>query len=234
MKIHPRHVAIIMDGNGRWASERNRPRSYGHLRGVESIRPIVECALEKSVAYLSLFAFSTENWRRDPLEVRYLFRLLRRYLRRELARLIEQKVRVRVIGDRTRLSIGLLKSIEEAEAATSGGEALNLVLAISYSGLDEMARVARSLAEKAVTQGLPWKEIDQGIVAAHLDAPDVPAVDLMIRTGNEQRISNFLLWRLAYAELLFTPTMWPEFTPAEFCRCLESFGDRGRRYGGAR
>jgi undecaprenyl diphosphate synthase len=227
----PRHVAIIMDGNGRWAKARGLPRTAGHKRGADSVRQVVTAAPKLGVGYLTLFGFSSENWQRPETEVRDLMGLLRFYLEREVADLIRQGVRFRVIGDRTRLPADTIALIEDAERRTAGNVRLNLTLALSYGSRQEIAAAIRALAAKVARGELAAGEIDEDAVARHLYTADLPDPDLLIRTSGEQRISNFLLWQLAYTELVFTETLWPDFGEAELEAAVSTFRSRDRRYG---
>jgi undecaprenyl diphosphate synthase len=221
------HVAIIMDGNGRWAERRDLPRSAGHREGIEAVRRVVEAAPDLGVAALTLFAFSSDNWRRPPLEVEVLMLLLRRYLRRDVRRLVENGVRLRVIGRRDRLPEGLGDEIATAEAATALGTRLALHVAIDYSARDAIANAA------AVWLGddSPARDIFSRLLAHHGHGTGRD-VDLLIRTGGEKRLSDFLLWECAYAELLFTDTMWPDFGAEHLRLALADFRTRERRFGG--
>jgi undecaprenyl diphosphate synthase len=227
-----RHVAIIMDGNGRWAQARGQPRSMGHRAGVEAVRRTVAAALDAEVGYLTLFSFSSENWSRPPAEVEFLFGLLRMYIRRDLARLHRDGVRVVVIGRREGLPEDIANLIREAEALTSENRRLWLIVAFNYGGRDEIARAARRLAVKAAKGILDPDTIDEEALAAHLDTAGIPDPDLLIRTGGELRLSNFLLWQAAYAEFVFLPVYWPDFDASHFNAAIDEFGTRVRRYGG--
>jgi len=227
----PVHVAIIMDGNGRWAAARGLPRTEGHRRGAESVRAVIKAASNAGVEYLTLFGFSSENWKRPSGEVMDLMGLLRLYLRKELAELHKQGVRFRVIGDRTRLAQDIQDLIEAAENRTRGNKGLNLVLALSYGGRAEIADTARALAEKVKRGELEPSDIDEHLIASSLETAGIPDPDLLIRTSGEQRISNFLLWQTAYTEFVFTDTLWPDFRADEFEDALSVFRSRERRYG---
>lgn len=228
----PRHVAIIMDGNGRWAKARGRPRAFGHARGVEAVRRVVEAAGEMGVRHLTLFSFSTENWNRPADEVGALFELMRRYVEADLETLKGRGVRVRIIGRRDNLSADLRTIIERAESGTRHNRDFHLTIAFNYGGRDEIVRAARDLARAAKAGELDPEAIDSDAFAAGLDTADLPDVDLVIRTSGEQRISNFLLWQAAYAELLFLDVLWPDFEPKHLAAAIESFQQRERRYGG--
>ena len=230
-RLLPRHIAIIMDGNGRWAKARGLPRIAGHRRGADAVRRTLEAAGDLGVPYLTLFGFSSENWKRPHDEVDDLMGLLRHYLRGEIAELHRNGVRLRVIGDRARLSRDIVALIENAEALTRDNQAINLTVALSYGGRAEIVAAARAVAAKAATGHLPPETIDEDLIAAHLFTADLPDPDLLIRTSGEQRISNFLLWQCAYAELVFTKTLWPDFGRADLEQAITEFGGRERRYG---
>jgi undecaprenyl diphosphate synthase len=227
----PRHIAIIMDGNGRWAQARGLPRIAGHRRGAEALRRTLEAAGDLGVPYLTLFGFSSENWKRPHDEVDDLMGLLRHYLRGEIAELHRNGVRLRVIGDRARLSAEIVALIENAETLTRDNQAINLTVALSYGGRAEIVAAARAVAAKAAAGKLLPQAIDEDVIAAHLFTADLPDPDLLIRTSGEQRISNFLLWQCAYAELVFTKTLWPDFGRADLEQAITEFGGRERRYG---
>ncbi|MEQ8662961.1 MAG: polyprenyl diphosphate synthase [Gammaproteobacteria bacterium] len=227
----PRHVAIIMDGNGRWARKRQLPRIAGHRAGVENVRNIVRYCAESGVEALTLFAFSSENWRRPPTEVRLLFELFLLVLEQEVERLHEGGVRLRVIGDRTPFSRKLQGAIAQAEARTRENDQLHLVIAANYGGRWDIAAAARELAACAARGELDPADITPDMIGARLALADLPEPDLFIRSGGEQRISNYLLWQLAYTELYFTDCLWPDFDIDEFERALRSYGGRQRRFG---
>jgi len=229
----PVHVAIIMDGNGRWAKARGLPRTAGHKRGAEAVRRTVESAREMGIAYLTLYAFSAENWKRPAGEVTDLMGLLRLYLRNEIANLNKNQVRLKVIGDRTRLGRDIVALVEEAEAATARNQALTLTLALSYGGRQEIVEAARQLARLAAAGRLSPDSIDEQAVSECLYTVDTPDPDLVIRTSGEMRVSNFLLWQSAYAELVFLDVHWPDFGRAELEAALRDFQSRERRYGAA-
>ncbi|CAA7617040.1 isoprenyl transferase [Magnetospirillum sp. SS-4] len=227
----PTHVAIIMDGNGRWAKARGLPRTAGHKRGAEAVRRTVEAAREMGVSYLTLYGFSSENWKRPAGEVSDLMGLLRLYLRSEVAALHKNGIRLKVIGDRNRLGADIVRLIDEAEAKTAANVALTLVLALSYGGRQEMVEATRRIAADVAAGRLAPDAIDEGVVAGHLFTAGIPDPDLIIRTSGEQRISNFLLWQGAYAELVFMETLWPEFGRAELENAIRDYHGRDRRYG---
>lgn len=227
----PAHVAIIMDGNGRWAQARGLPRIAGHRRGGEAVRRTVTAAGELGIPYLTLFGFSSENWKRPADEVDDLMGLLRHYLRGEVAELHRNNVRVRVIGDRERLAPDIVTLIENTEALTADNTGLNLSVALSYGGRAEIAGAARRIAEAAAAGRLDPVEIDETLFARYLLTADMPDPDLVIRTSGEQRLSNFLLWQTAYSEFVFIDTLWPDFARADLERALSEFHGRERRYG---
>jgi undecaprenyl diphosphate synthase len=229
----PRHVAIIMDGNGRWAKRRARPRTFGHSEGVEALRRTVEAAGELGVEYLTVFGFSTENWRRPAEEVNALFDLLRLYVARDLDKLTREGVRVRVIGERVGLQPDLARIIDDAETKTRHNDKLNLIIAFNYGGQDEIARATRRIATEVAAGRLKPDEINPDTFATYLDTADMPAPDLLIRTSGELRLSNFMLWQAAYAELVFTETLWPDFGRAALEQAIEVFQRRNRRFGGS-
>ena len=229
----PLHVAIIMDGNGRWAKARGLPRSVGHKRGVEAVRRTVEAAKQMGIGYLTLYAFSAENWKRPLGEITDLMGLLRLYLRSEIANLNKNGVRLKVIGDRSKLGPDIVQLVEDGEAKTAGNQALNLTLALSYGGRQEIVTAVRALAAEAAAGRLDPTAIDDSVVARHLATSDMPDPDLLIRTSGEKRISNFLLWQSAYAELVFVDTLWPDFGADDLAAAVEDYHRRERRYGAA-
>ncbi len=230
----PLHVAIIMDGNGRWAKARALPRTVGHQRGADAVRRTVRGAAELGISYLTLFGFSSENWKRSAAEIDDLMSLLRFYLRSEIAELDRNGVRVRVIGDRARLAADIVRLIDEAETRTRGNARLNLTVALSYGGRSEIALAARRLAHAVQERELAIAEIDEAAFARRLLTVDIPDPDLIIRTSGEKRISNFLLWQSAYAELIFLDRLWPDFTKDDLESAVHEFHRRDRRYGAAR
>ena len=228
----PRHVAIIMDGNGRWAAERGLPRSEGHRRGVEALRRAVRAVGELGIKILTIYSFSAENWSRPVTEIRDLMGLLRRFIRNDLAELHKNNVRVRIIGERKGLEPEIGRLLEEAEELTRNNDGLLLVVAFNYGGRQEIARAAQRVAELVVAGKLRPSDITAEAIGRHLDAPDLPDPDLMIRTSGEQRLSNFLLWQSAYSELVFVPTYWPDFDRATLESAIAEYGRRERRFGG--
>jgi undecaprenyl diphosphate synthase len=228
----PRHVAIIMDGNGRWAAARGLPRAEGHRRGVEAIRRAVRAAGELGIRYLTVFSFSSENWARPAAEVSELMGLLRRFVRNDLADLHANNVRVRIVGEREGLSADIGRLLVEAEDLTRGNTGLTLVVAFNYGARQEIVRAARRAAEAVARGDMTAEQIDLDSFAGLLDAPDMPDPDLIIRTSGEQRLSNFLLWQSAYSELVFIPTYWPDFDRAALEQAIDEFHRRERRFGG--
>ncbi len=227
----PRHLAIIMDGNGRWAQQRGEPRHAGHRAGVESVRSTIEACVEHGIGYLTLFAFSSENWRRPRSEVDMLMELFMMALAREIRKLDKNDIRLRVIGDVAAFPEKLQKQIAEAEQRTAGNAGLLLQIAANYGGRWDITQAARHLAEKVAAGELSPEDIDERQLAQATSFGEVPDPDLFIRTGGELRISNFLLWHCAYSELYFTPTLWPDFDKAAFSEALAEFARRERRFG---
>jgi undecaprenyl diphosphate synthase len=229
----PRHVAIIMDGNGRWAKARGLPRTVGHREGAEALRRVVRASAEFGIDYLTVFGFSSENWKRPAAEVTDLMGLLRLYLRKEIDEIHREGVRLRVIGDRERLSSDIIRLIEDAEARTAGNCRLNLTVALSYGGRAEIVRAAQQLARAAQAGSLDSEDIDEAAFQRYLFTADIPDPDLVIRTSGEKRISNFLLWQSAYAEYVFMDKLWPDFAGEDLKSAIGEFGGRKRRYGAA-
>ncbi|KAA0598702.1 undecaprenyl diphosphate synthase [Azospirillum lipoferum] len=227
----PGHVAIIMDGNGRWAKARGLPRTAGHKKGVDAVRRTVEAARELGIGTLTIFSFSSENWRRPEEEISDLMGLLRFYLRSEVAELHRGGIRLRVIGDRTRLSEDINRLIDNAEDLTRDNRVMTLVVALSYGSRLEIVHAARRLAEEVAAGRLSPEAIDENALSARLYTADIPDPDLIIRTSGEKRISNFLLWQAAYAELVFVDTLWPDFTKRDLEAAIEEFHRRERRFG---
>ncbi|MCK0166538.1 polyprenyl diphosphate synthase [Jannaschia sp. S6380] len=230
--IGPRHVAIIMDGNGRWAQSRGRPRLLGHRAGARRVREIVAACPDLGVEYVTVFAFSTENWKRTQSEVSGLMSLFRRYIQTEANSLLEQGTRVRFIGDRLRLDAKLRGLMDMIEALTAHNTRVNLTIALNYGGRDEVARATKRLARDVASGRLDPEAITDETLPRYLDTHVLPDPDLVIRTSGEARISNFLLWQSAYAEYEFVDTLWPDFTRERFEEVLSRFGTRERRYGG--
>ncbi len=227
----PTHVAVIMDGNGRWAEARTLPRHAGHRSGVKSVRETVETAARRGVSYLTLFAFSSENWQRPAEEVSGLMRLFLEALQREVDDLHRNNVRLTFIGAREQLQAGLIRKIAAAEEQTRNNSGLNLIIAVAYGGRWDIVTAARNLATRVLNQELSVADIDDEKLGGELALAGVPDPDLLIRTGGEQRVSNFLLWNLAYAELWFSDCLWPEFGERQFDEALSYYASRQRRYG---
>jgi undecaprenyl diphosphate synthase len=227
----PRHVAIIMDGNGRWARERHLPRAVGHRNGMKSVREAVEGSIQVGLEVLSLFAFSQENWQRPATEVTALMSLLEEYVEREKAELVANGVRVRVLGDLERLSPSAREAVDNVIAATAHNDRLTVQLFISYGARAELVRAARQLAEAAARGRIDPNEIDEEVFRAHLYTNGSPDPDLLIRTSGEQRISNFMLWQLAYTELHITPVLWPDFSRRDLFAAILEYQSRERRFG---
>jgi undecaprenyl diphosphate synthase len=228
----PRHIAIIMDGNGRWAAERGLPRTEGHRRGVDALRRTVRAVGEMGIRILTIFSFSAENWSRPPAEIRDLMGLLRRFIGNDLAELHQNNVRVRIIGERDGLDSEIRRLLEEAEELTRENGGLLLVVAFNYGGRQEIARAARRVAELVAAGKLAPGDITADMIGRHLDAPDLPDPDLIIRTSGEQRLSNFLMWQSAYSELVFVPAYWPDFERATLENAVAEYRRRERRFGG--
>ena len=228
----PMHVAIIMDGNGRWAAARGLPRREGHRRGVEALRRAVRAAGEIGIKILTIYSFSAENWSRPVDEINDLMGLLKRFVRKDLAELHENGVRVRIIGDRNGLEAEVLSLLNEAEELTKHNERTTLVVAFNYGSRQEIVRAARKVAEDAVAGKIDAADIDSAVIEKHLDTAGLPDPDLVIRTSGEQRISNFLLWQAAYAEFVFLPIYWPDFDRAALEAAVDEYRRRERRFGG--
>ena len=228
----PKHVAIIMDGNGRWAQQRGLPRVAGHKAGAEAVRRAMEAAADHGVDVLTLYAFSSENWKRSPEEIADLTGLMRFYLERELATLHKEGVKLRLIGDYSAFGPELVARLESAVAHTSANERLTLVVALNYGSRAEITSAARSLAAKAVAGAIGAGDIDDAAFEAELQTHGLPELDLLIRTSGEMRLSNFLLWQAAYSELIFVEKLWPDFAASDFAEALERFAARERRFGG--
>ena len=226
------HVAIIMDGNGRWAQNKGRPRLFGHQAGARRVREIVESCPELGIKYLTVFAFSTENWKRTQIEVSGLMKLFKRYIYKETKPLIDAGVRVRFIGDRLRLESSLVTLMDQLEKLTENNSAVNLTIAINYGARDEVTRAAKRMAKDVLDGDLSVESIDEETLPRYLDTHVLPDPGLVIRTSGEARISNFLLWQSAYAEYEFIDTLWPDFTKEIFSSLVSEFGSRERRFGG--
>ena len=227
----PHHIAIVMDGNGRWAEARGEPRPVGHRAGIEPVRKVIRECAKLNIEALTLFAFSSENWRRPETEVAAIMGLFMEALDREVAELHANRVRVRIIGNRQRLSVRLQQRIAEAEALTAANDGLKLQVAVSYGGRWDVLEAAKRLAARAASGEIRAADIDEDLFSAELQLSDLPDPDLFIRTGGDHRVSNFLLWNIAYAELFFTDVLWPDFDEAEFKVALEDFAGRERRFG---
>lgn len=230
----PNHVAIIMDGNGRWAQAQGKPRLFGHRAGAKRVREIVNACPDQGVKYLTIFAFSTENWKRTQTEVAGLMMLFRRYIKKETKDLIEQNVRVRFIGDRIKLDKKLVKLMDDLEQATAGNDLVHLTIALNYGGRDEVARATQRLAYEVAEGKLKPEDVDESTLTRLLDTCVLPDPDLVIRTSGEARISNFLLWQSAYSEYEFIDTLWPDFSDKVFAEVLAGYGGRDRRFGAVR
>jgi undecaprenyl diphosphate synthase len=228
----PRHVAIIMDGNGRWASSRGLPRAAGHKQGVDALRRAVRAASGFGIEYLTIYSFSSENWSRPPAEVSFLMELLKRFIRTDVAELHRAGVRITIIGDRDGLDPGIVAMLQEAENLTRENSCLKLVVAFNYGSRQEITRAARIIARKVAEGKIDPADITPAVIANHLDTGGMPDPDLLIRTGGEQRLSNYLLWQCAYTEFVFLPEYWPDFTAEVFQRAIDEYQARDRRYGG--
>ncbi len=228
----PKHVALIMDGNGRWAKNRLLPREAGHVKGIAAVRDVVRAARELGLQYLTLYTFSTENWRRPASEVRHLMGLFRRYCRADIEKLHRHNVRVRFIGARAGLDADIAELIESAESLTANNTALNLAFAFNYGSREEIAESARALARDVAAGRLDPEKITPGMIGSAMQSAGIPDADLVIRSGGERRLSNFLLWQAAYAELVFTDKLWPDFGAADLKAALDEFARRERRFGG--
>ncbi len=231
LRTAPEHVAIIMDGNGRWAQARGKPRLFGHHAGARRVREIVEACPDLGVKYLTIFAFSTENWKRTQTEVSGLMKLFKRYLMSETKRLVTSGVRVRFIGDRIKLDETLVALMDELELLTCDNDSIHLTVALNYGGRDEVARATKRLSREVAAGRIDPETVDAETLARYLDTYVLPDPDLVIRTSGEARISNFLLWQSAYSEYEFVDTLWPDFSKDEFAKVLAGFAQRDRRFG---
>ncbi len=227
----PRHVAIIMDGNGRWAKARGLPRAAGHQAGAEAVRRTLRGCIELGITHLTIFAFSSENWRRPEAEVDDLMGLLRFYLKKEISHLKGRGIRLGFIGDRAHLAPDILDIMEHAETETAEGATLTVTVALNYGARDEIVRATRTLAQRCADGDLSAEQIDEEAISRELDTRSLPNPDLIIRTSGEQRLSNFLAWQAAYSELVFIPVLWPDFGRADLDMAIEEFQKRDRRYG---
>ena len=225
------HIAIIMDGNGRWAAKRGLPRSFGHKKGAETVKEITRAAGEAGIRFLTLYAFSTENWQRSPEEVSTLMGLLRQYLKTDLQELRKNNVRIRFIGERDMLDADIVAAMEKLEAETAGNDGLTLCIALSYGSRQEIVNAAKKAAALVQKGDMSVEDIDVKLFSDMLYTKDIPDPDLLIRTSGEQRLSNYLLWQLAYTEFYFTPTFWPDFNKNELTDIINDFKTRERRYG---
>lgn len=228
----PQHVAIILDGNGRWAKAKGMPRNYGHMQGAKAVEDILVDARDLGIKYLTVYAFSTENWTRPEAEVSALMTILRNYLKTSIKKSMKNNVRCRVIGDKSALSEDIQKAIAELEDATAGNTGLTFTIAINYGSRDEITRSVKKIAKKVENGELKSDDITEELIAQNLDTDYLPDPDLLIRTCNEQRVSNFLLWQLAYTEFYYTPIAWPDFNKAELIKAIEAYGSRNRKFGG--
>ena len=226
-----RHIAIIMDGNGRWAQSRGLPRSVGHKKGAETLQQIVKAAADFGVEYMTVYAFSTENWKRDKEEVNYLMNLLRQYLATELQDIKKQGARIKVIGEREMLDKDIIAKIEHLEKETSQNQKFTFCIALSYGSRAEIVSAVKKTVNSVASGAIKAEDINEKTFSEALYTSDIPDPDLVIRTSGEQRISNYLLWQIAYSELFFTKTLWPDFTPEELKEIIEDFNLRERRYG---
>ena len=231
MKI-PQHIAIILDGNGRWAKKKGMPRNYGHAEGSKNVERICEDAYKMGVKYLTVYAFSTENWKRPKDEVDALMNLLRNYMKTCLKTAEKNRMRVRVLGDKTALDKDIRERIAQLEEATKNNDGLNFQIALNYGSRDEMVRAMKRLCEDYKEGNIDAGQIDESLFESYLDTAGIPDPDLMIRTSGEQRLSNYLLWQLAYSEFYFTDVLWPDFTKEELAKAIEYYNGRERRFGG--
>jgi undecaprenyl diphosphate synthase len=227
----PRHVAIIMDGNGRWAARRGLPRSAGHKAGVDALRRAVNAAADFGIEYLTIYSFSSENWSRPAAEVSFLLDLLRRFIRQDVAELHRSGVKITVVGSRD-LEPGIVTLLNDAERLTRGNSKLNLIVAFNYGSRQEIGRAMFAIAQKIESGEISTADVSPELISLNLDTAGIPDPDLLIRTGGEQRISNFLLWQCAYTEFVFVDEFWPDFTHEIFARALDEFRQRDRRFGG--
>ncbi len=228
----PRHVAIIMDGNGRWASRRGLPRSAGHKAGVDALRRAVKAAADFGIEYLTIYSFSSENWSRPAAEVSFLLDLLRRFIRQDVAELHRSGVKIKIIGSRGDLEPSIVALLDDAERLTRENSKLNLVVAFNYGSRQEIGRAVSAIAAKIKSGEIAAADISPELISQNLDTNGIPDPDLLIRTGGEQRVSNFLLWQCAYTEFVFVEEFWPDFSKEIFARALDEYGHRDRRFGG--
>ena len=230
----PQHIAIILDGNGRWAKKKGMPRNYGHTQGSKNVERICEDAYKMGVKYLTVYAFSTENWKRPKEEVDALMNLLRNYMKTCLKTAEKNQMRVRVLGDKTALDDDIRKRIAELEEATKNNDGLNFQIALNYGSRDEMIRAMKNMCMDVKDGKVEANQIDEKLFETYLDTHDIPDPDLMIRTSGEQRLSNYLLWQLAYSEFYFTDVLWPDFTKEDLAEAIEYYNGRDRRFGGVK
>ena len=230
----PNHVAIILDGNGRWAKRKGMPRSYGHVKGCENLEKVCSVAKELGVKYLTVYAFSTENWKRSKEEVDSLMKLFRNYMKKCLKIAKENRMRVKIIGDPSAFDLDLQEKIKELEAYSAQFDELHFQIALNYGSRDEITRAVRQMGEDIQKGVLDPKQIQEDTISSYLDTRELPDPDLLIRTGGEERLSNFLMWQLAYTEFYFTDVPWPEFDKAEFEKAIAKYNQRDRRYGGVK
>ncbi len=230
----PKHIAIILDGNGRWAKKKGMPRNYGHAQGSKNVERICEDAYKLGVKYLTVYAFSTENWKRPQDEVDALMNLLRNYMKTCLKTAEKNRMKVRVLGDKTALDEDIRTRIAELEEATKNNDGLNFQIALNYGSRDEMIRAMKKMCADCKEGKIELEQIDENLFETYLDTHDIPDPDLMIRTSGEQRLSNYLLWQLAYSEFYFTDVLWPDFTKEELIKAIEYYNGRDRRFGGVK
>ena len=223
--IVPKHVAIIMDGNGRWGLKKNKTRNYGHLRGIKTVEKIIKASLKKKIKFLTLFTFSTENWRRPKKEVNFLFKLLEQYIDKELNKLIEQNIKIKIIGNLNKIPSNLKKKLKKAEVLTKKNFNLQINIALNYGSRQEIVFTLKKLVNK-------MSQINEQIISQHLYTKNIPDPDILIRTGNTNRLSNFLLWQLQYSEIFFEKKLWPDFNQRDFYKILEKYNKIKRNFGG--
>ena len=223
--IVPKHVAIIMDGNGRWGLKKNKTRNYGHLRGIKTVEKIIQASLKKKLKFLTLFTFSTENWRRPKSEINFLFKLLENYIDKELKKLIEQNIKIKIIGNLNKIPSSLIKKLKKVEALTKKNFNLQINIALNYGSRQEIVFTLKKLVNK-------MSQINEQIISQHLYTKNIPDPDILIRTGNTNRLSNFLLWQLQYSEIFFEKKLWPDFNQRDFYKILEKYNKIKRNFGG--
>lgn len=230
----PQHVAIILDGNGRWAKKRGLPRTMGHVEGCKTVEKIVEDAARLGIRYLTVYGFSTENWKRPAEEVGALMQLFRQYMKRLLKTASENDVKVVMIGERSRFAQDIIDGLNRLEEATRDNKTMTFVIAVNYGGRDEITRAVRRMMSDCREGRISPEEVDESLISGYLDTRGIPDPDLLIRTSGEERLSNYLLWQLAYSELYFTDVLWPDFTKEELVKAIEKYNSRDRRFGGAK